>query len=460
MLATGLVAIDSTVIATAIPTVVRDLGGFAQFPWLFSVYLLAQAVTVPIYGKLADLFGRKPVILLGISLFLLGSILCGFAWSMLALIIFRTVQGLGAGAIQPITITIAGDLYTLAERGKVQGYLASVWGISAVVGPSLGGLFSEYLTWRWIFFINVPLCLIAAATLIRSLHERVTRSRPRLDYLGAGLLATGCTLLILGLLEGGLGWAWSSVTSVAVLVSGAALLVVFVLVELRAAEPVLPLWVFRRRILVMSSLVSVTVGAVLLGLTTYVPTFVQSVMGAGPLVAGFALATLTVGWPISASQSSKLYLRIGFRATGLIGCALVIAGAVLMVLLGEQTTVPMVGIACFIVGAGLGLVVSPTVIVSQSTVGWSERGVVPANNMFSRSIGSAVGVAVFGAIANAALGGIHTAPAIARASHHVFIAVAVAAVLMVVAMSALPRLGPEWTPAPGPAQDPLGATAD
>jgi EmrB/QacA subfamily drug resistance transporter len=459
MLATGLVAIDSTVIATAIPTVVGDLGGFAQFPWLFSVYLLAQAVTVPIYGKLADLFGRKPVILIGISLFLLGSILCGFAWSMLALIIFRTVQGLGAGAIQPMTITIAGDLYTLAERGKVQGYLASVWGISAVVGPSLGGLFSEYLSWRWIFFINVPLCLIAAATLIRSLRERVARGRPRLDYLGAGLLATGCTLLILGLLEGGVAWAWSSATGVGVLVAGAALLVAFVLVERRTAEPVLPLWVFRRRILVMSSLVSVGVGAVLLGLTSYVPTFVQSVVGTGPLVAGFALATLTVGWPITASQSSKLYLRIGFRATGLIGCTMVIAGSVLMVMLGEQTSVPMVGIACFIVGAGLGLVASPTVIVAQSTVGWSERGVVTANNMFSRSIGSAVGVAVFGAIANAALAGTHTAPAIARASHHVFIGVAVAAVLTTVAMSALPRLILEPTAAPDPVPDPLAATA-
>jgi MFS family permease len=370
------------------------------------------------------------------------------------------VQGLGAGAIQPMTITIAGDLYTLAERGKVQGYLASVWGISAVVGPSLGGLFSEYLSWRWIFFINVPLCLIASATLIRSLRERIARGRPRLDYLGAGLLATGCTLLILGLLEGGVAWAWSSATGVGVLAAGAVLLVAFVLVEQRTAVPVLPLWVFRRRILVMSSLVSVGVGAVLLGLTSYVPTFVQSVVGTGPLVAGFALATLTVGWPITAAQSSKLYLRIGFRATGLIGSVMVIAGAVMMVLLGEQTSVTMVGIACFIVGAGLGLVASPTVIAAQSTVGWSERGVVTANNMFSRSIGSAVGVAVFGAIANAALAGTHTVPAIARASHHVFIGVAAAAVLMAVAMSALPRLNLEPAAAPGPVPDPLAAAAD
>ena len=176
MLATSLVALDSTIVATAVPSIVADLGGFSQFPWLFSVYLLAQAVSVPVYGKLSDLFGRKPIMLFGIGLFLLGSILCGFAWSMPALIAFRAVQGLGAGAVQPMSITIAGDIYTLAERAKAQGYLASVWAMSAVVGPTLGGVFAQYLTWRWIFFVNIPLCALAAWMLIRRFHEAV---RPR-----------------------------------------------------------------------------------------------------------------------------------------------------------------------------------------------------------------------------------------------------------------------------------------
>ena len=210
MLCTGLVALDSTIIATAVPSVVRDLGGFSQFPWLFSIYLLTQAVTVPLYGKFADIFGRKPVMFFGIAVFLLGSVLCGVAWSMPALIAFRALQGLGAGAVQPMSITIVGDLYTVEERARVQGYLASVWGASSVVGPALGGVFSEYVSWRWIFFVNLPLGALAAWVLARRFHEKVTRSAHRIDYLGATLLTAGCSLLILGLLEGGVAWAWGS----------------------------------------------------------------------------------------------------------------------------------------------------------------------------------------------------------------------------------------------------------
>ena len=178
MVSTGLIAIDSTILATAVPSIVRELGGFSSFPWLFSVYLLAQAVTVPIYAKLADTIGRKPLMLFGIGLFLLGSVLCGFAWSMPALIAFRAVQGLGAGAVQPMSITIAGDIYTVAERAKMQGYIASVWGVSSVVGPTLGGLFAQLHLWRWIFFVNVPLCLLAGALISRNFHERVERRQP------------------------------------------------------------------------------------------------------------------------------------------------------------------------------------------------------------------------------------------------------------------------------------------
>lgn len=440
MLSMSLVAIDSTIIATAVPSVVADLGGFGQFPWLFSVYLLAQAVSVPIYGKLADLFGRKPIMLVGIGLFLVGSILCGTAWSMLSLIAFRALQGLGAGAIQPMSMTIAGDIYTLEERGRVQGYLASVWGVSAVIGPTLGGVFSEYLTWRWIFLVNIPLCVVAALALSRNFHEEVSRRPHRIDYAGAALLALGCSLVILGLLEGGQAWAWFSPPGIGVIAAGTALMALFVLVQRRAAEPVLPLWMLRRRILVAGNLVAVGVGAVLIGLTSYVPTFVQRVLGTGPLVAGFALAALTVGWPLTASQSSKVYLRIGFRSTALIGSAVTIIGAVLTAALGAHSSVEFVAFSCFVVGAGLGFVAAPVLIAAQNTVGWAERGVVTATNMFSRSIGSALGVAFFGAIANASLGsGPPSGPALARAAHHVFIGAAVVAVLMGLAAAMMPH---------------------
>ena len=445
MVATALVAIDSTIIATAVPSIVSNIGGFAEFPWLFSIYLLAQAVTVPVYGKLADLFGRKPVMLCGIALFLIGSIMCGAAWSIVVLIAFRAVQGLGAGAIQPIAITIVGDLYSLEERAKVQGYVASVWGVSAVIGPTLGGVFSEYASWRWIFFVNIPLCALAGFMIMTRFHERVARSRPTIDYRGAALLTVGLTLVILGVLEGGQAWAWDSPQSLAILVAGAVLLVAFVLVERTAPDPVLPLWVLRRRLLVTSSLVSAAVGAMVLGLSSYIPTYVQDSLGTGPLVAGFALATLTLGWPVSASQSGKLYLRVGFRITALIGSALVVIGAAGLLLLTASSSVVQVGVTCFVIGLGMGLTATPTLIAAQSTVEWNQRGVVTGNNLFSRSLGSALGVAVFGALANAVIGnstalqtGHVAASSLAHAVHHVFIAVVVVAVAIAVLVALMP----------------------
>src|SRR3954447_8566231 len=350
MLSTALIAVDATIIATAVPSIVRDIGGFAEFPWLFSIYLLAQAGSVPIYGKLSDLFGRKPVILWGIGLFLIGSVMCGAAWNVWLLIAFRVVQGLGAGAIMPTTITIVGDLYSVQERAKVQGYIASVWGISSVVGPTLGGVFAEYVSWRWIFFVNIPLCVFAATMIVRRFTEKLDRSRPSIDYRGAALLTVGLTLVILGVLEGGQAWAWDSPASIAILAIGAAALVAFGFVERTAAEPVLPLWVFRRRLLVASGLTSFGIGAILLGLSSYVPTYVQSALGTGPLVAGFALATLLLGWPIAASQSGRLYLRIGFRGCALIGTSVVLIGSVLLQFLGLGSTVYLVALFCLIIG--------------------------------------------------------------------------------------------------------------
>ncbi|MGW5918873.1 MDR family MFS transporter [Nocardia fluminea] len=440
MLSTGLVALDSTIIATAVLTITDTLGGFAMFPWLFSIYLLAQAVTVPIYGKLADMVGRKPVILFGIAAFAVGSLLCGLATSMVALIAFRAIQGIGAGAIQPMTMVIAGDLYTLAERAKVQGYLAGVWASSAVLGPLLGGLFADHLSWRWIFLINLPLCAVAAWMLLRHFTESAVRHTQRIDYLGAILLTAGAGALILALLEGGQAWAWTSPVSLTLFVGSVAVLALFAVVELRTANPILPLWIFTRRVVIASSTVSLLVGAVILGLTSYVPTFAQGVLGTTALVAGLTVGGLTLGWPLAATLSGRLYLRWGFRISGIAGSTIAALGCATTLLVGTQSSPWQIAASCFLIGCGMGLVASPTLIAAQASAEWHERGVVTSANMFARSLGSALGVAVFGAIVNAGIHDPdHPAPdELAHGIHLVFVAMLAMAVVMLIAAATMP----------------------
>lgn len=449
MLSVGLVAIDSTILATAVTAIVRDLGGFAQFPWLFSVYLLGQAVAVPIYGKISDLVGRKAVMIFGIAMFVIGSILCGLAWNMTALIVFRAVQGLGAGAVQPMGMTIVGDIYSVAERAKVQGYLASVWAIAAVTGPTLGGIFADTIGWRWVFWINVPLGLAAGWVLIRRFHENVKRARHRIDYAGAALIALGSALLVLGLLEGGVRWEWGSWQSLSVLGGGVLALVAAALVERRAAEPILPSWIFKDRMQMGADTVGLMAGAVLIGLTSFVPLYGQGALHTSALVAGLALAALSLGWPLAAANSGRLYLRIGFRDTSTIGAFLTILGAVTLLPLGPTSSIWHVAASCFLIGMGMGLMVSPTMVALQASVPWHQRGVATSANAFSRSIGSALGAAVFGALANASLGiqvgGAKLDPSdftpaqMSDAVHLVFVGTLVAAVLALFAVLLMPR---------------------
>jgi EmrB/QacA subfamily drug resistance transporter len=449
MLSVGLIAIDATILATAVPSIVNDLGGFAQFPWLFSIYLLAQAVSVPIFAKFTDLMGRKPIMLVGIGLFVLGSILCGIAWSMPALIAFRALQGLGAGAVQPTAMTIIGDIYSVAERARVQGYVASVWALSSVVGPTLGGLFVDFLNWRWIFFVNVPLGALAAWWLFRRFHEKVVRKQHRIDVGGSALLGVGSSLIILGLLEGGILWQWSSVPSITILTVGVLLMILFGVVERRAAEPILPGWLFRSRLLNSTNLAALGVGVLLIGLTSFIPLYAQGVLHTTALVAGFALAALTLGWPLAASVAGRIYLKIGFRRTALIGAVVIMIGSALLTLLSSHSSVWQVAATCFVIGMGLGLVASPTLIAAQAAVDWDRRGVVTGTFVFSRSMGSALGIAVFGAIANASLsrriGGHISSTAsgipagiLEPALHKVFLAAAVTALLLAAAVLIMP----------------------
>lgn len=441
MLTSGLAAIDTTIVATAVPQIVADLGGFSVFPWIFSIYLLTQAVTVPIYGRLSDVFGRKPVLLVGVAGFLGGSILCALAWNMLTLIVFRGVQGLAAGAILPTTTTIVGDLYEPAERGRVQGYLASVWGMSAVIGPTVGGFFAEYWTWRGIFWLNLPLGIGALWLLQRHLHERVERRAHQIDYAGAATLSAGCAVLILALLEGGVSWAWTSDVSIALFTIAAVLLGAFVHIERVVVEPILPLWIFRHRTLVAGNLAGLAIGAVLIGQTSYVPTYAQRVAGAGAVVAGLAMATMTVGWPLAATFAPRVYVKLGYKRTSLLGGVIAVGGCLLLVLfVHADSGVWRVALASFVLGIGMGFASVSTTVAVQSVVGWGRRGVVTGSNWFIRTLGSAVGIAVFGSIANSRLAHRkHTPETIYTAVHGVFWALAAAALIGVVAQALLPR---------------------
>lgn len=444
MLATGLVALDATIIATASATIATELGAFEQVPWLFSSYLLAQAVSTPLAGRLSDILGRKKLILAGVGLFLVGSVLCGAAWSMGALIAGRVLQGLGAGTVMPVSQTIAADIYTLEERAKVQGYLASVWAVSSVVGPTLGGVFSEFLSWQWIFWINIPLCLVAAWVIARRYHEPAhDDERDPIDYLGALLLTASSSLLLLGLLEGGSAWGWASVPSITIFALSAVAGVGFVQRALRARHPIVDLRLLRRRVIGAASAISLVVGVVVLGLSTYVPIYVQGVLGYGPLIAGFALAAMMVGWPLAASNSGRLYLRLGFRLTAIIGASLVALGAATTLTFDDETPLIVVATAPFSVGLGMGLTAVPTLIAAQASVGRAIRGSVTGVNTFARSLGSAVGVAVCGALVNAHA---HVGPdgtpegaGLMEGLHLVFIVVSVSAVVLAALATLMPR---------------------
>ncbi|SEE74444.1 MDR family MFS transporter [Ruania alba] len=450
MLASALVALDATILATASTTIAGELGAFDQVPWLFSSYTLAQAVTVPVYGRLADVLGRKRVMLAGIGLFLLGSVLCAIAWTMPALIAFRVIQGIGAGAIMPMSMTIASDIYTLAERAKTQGYLASVWAISSVAGPTFGGVFAQFVSWRWIFWINVPFAVAAAALLWRHFREP-ERSGPRepIDVRGAVLLTLGSALLVGVLLEGGT-WGWGSPLTVGLFGIALALLTAFGLYARRAVHPIFDVRVLRRRIIGASTLASLMVGVLVLGLSTYVPIYAQGVLGYGPLLSGFALAALTLGWPIAATLSGRVYLRFGFRLTGLLGSTIALTGAALTLLLGEGSELWHVAACCFVIGIGMGLTASPTLIAAQTSADWAQRGAVTGTNMFARSLGSAAGVAVFGGVVNArtvlGVDGLPEGPGLAAAMHLVFIGALAVTVVLLVAVALMPKDRPARLP--------------
>ncbi|MER5770354.1 MFS transporter [Streptomyces sp. NPDC001985] len=414
MTGTALAALDGTIVSTAVPQIVGDLGGFSVFSWLFSGYLLAVTVTLPVYGKFSDTLGRKPVLIAGIVLFLIGSLLSALAWNMASLIAFRIVQGLGGGALQGTVQTIAADLYPLKERPRIQARLSTVWAVSAVAGPAVGGLLATWADWRWIFLINLPVGAVALWLIVRHLREPVRTGaapsggaalRSRIDWAGALAVFGAGAALLTGLVQGGVAWPWFSAPSLALFGAGAVLVAVTVVVERRAAEPILPGWVWRRRTIAAANLALGALGLLMIAPMVFLPTYAQSVLGLGPTAAGFVLSVMTISWPISAALSSRLYNRIGFRDTAAIGMGLAALTLAVFPLLPYPGSAWQPALLMLVLGAALGLFQLPLIVGVQAGVGWSERGTATGSILFYRQIGQSVGAALFGAVANAVLAG-------------------------------------------------------
>ncbi len=405
-LLTGLAmaALEMTVVSTAMPTVIGDLGGIQHYSWVFTAYLLASTVTVPLYGKLADLYGRKPIMLLGIALFLAGSAASGLSHSMTQLIVFRTIQGIGAGSMQPIALTIVGDIFELKERAKMQGVFGAVWGVAGLIGPMLGGLIVHYFSWRWVFYINLPFGIASAALLVTGLHERVERKAHSIDVLGAVLLAS----VIVSLLAAFHGREYAMVCAPLAAVCFA----LFVRLERRVREPILPLELFQRRVIAVSSAAGGLIGAAMLSTVTFVPLFVQGVLGGTPVEAGSAITPMVVGWPIASAISGRLIPKIGFRIPirgGLAISALSACALAMLLRPGCGMLVPSLGTACF--GIGLGFANTALLIAVQTSVAWKQRGVATASTMFFRTVGGALAIGGLGAVLAAGFAHDPTIPA-------------------------------------------------
>ena len=396
-----MIAIEATIVSTAMPQIAGQLGDLHLYAWVFSSFLLTQTATTVVFGKLADLFGRKPVLLVGIAVFLLGSTLCGFAWSMSSLIAFRLLQGVGAGAIQPVSLTVVGDLYSVEERGRIQGWLASVWGISSVLGPLTGGLIIQHLSWSWIFWINLPIGLAAAAGFTVFLREDVAKGVRSLDVAGAALFAVTIAALMLAITEAGtIGGSRTASWSAGVFLLGAAL---FVWQERRARDPMLAFSLWGRRAIAATNITTLLSGMAIIGLTTFLPMFVQGVMGRSPLVAGFTLTAKVLRWPDGATVAARNFRRFGLRATLLFGAALLPVGALAFLVLTPGAAPAVAGGGSLVMGLGMGFLSTAAIVLIQGSVGWAERGSATASNIFSRNLGSTLGATVLGGVLNLSL---------------------------------------------------------
>lgn len=403
MLAMFVSAVEATIVTTAMPVIASDLGGFSRYSWVFSAYLLMSTVTILLYGKFADLYGRKPVFLFGMAVFLIGSILCGLALSMEQLIVYRLIQGLGAGAVMPIATTIIGDIYSTEERAKIQGYLSSVWGISAILGPVLGGGIVLYLSWQYIFWINIPLGVLSMIGIGIFLREPEIEKEVRVDYKGVVLLTASLTLILYWLTEGGQAFPRTSMIGFSILIIGLILLGGFVRIERRATNPIMPFTVWKNPVILYANLVSFLTGFILMAVSTYLPTYVTGVMEQPAIVSGFTLTAMSIGWPIASFFAGHLLVRYGTFIVAILGGLSLVVGAVLFVLMNPTSGPIWAAVASFFVGIGMGLTTTGFVVTIQGAVPRRERGAATAANSFMRNLGNTMAAAFFGAILNYAL---------------------------------------------------------
>ena len=397
-----MVAMEGTIVATAMPTIVGALGGIDLFTWIFGAYLLTQAVLIPIYGRLSDIYGRKPVLLFGIGVFLVGCTLCGLAWNMVSLIVFRVVQGIGAGALIPVSQTVVADIYTGEARARMQGYISSTFGSAAVIGPMIGGVIATHVSWKAIFWINVPFGIIAASLLTVALKEETRRRRHQIDYIGAILMASATALIMVALIHAD---TFSVAALAGVFCVSAILLAALIFYEGRTAEPMIPVRLYRDRLIAGGNWVGAANGAISMAVIGFLPVYMRALMGSSTLLSGMALGTLSVFWPFGGFVGSRLVLRMPYRYSSTIGGVILVIGISLLIMLhpGASPLQPIVAVG--VMGLGMGITNISFVVAIQANVDWSQRGAAMSSVFFSRIIGQSFGSAVFGGIFNAGLAG-------------------------------------------------------
>jgi EmrB/QacA subfamily drug resistance transporter len=397
MLSLFLASMESTVVATAMPTIVGQLGGLEHYSWVFSAFMLASTTAVPLYGKLSDIYGRRKLYVSAMALFLIGSVWCGWANNMTQLIFARALQGIGAGGIMPLAFILIGEMFTLEQRAKMQGLFSGVWGVSSIIGPLLGGFFVDQLSWRWIFYINVVPGLLAAALVAFAWRDQArSHERPAVDYAGAALLTVSVVMLLLGLMGSGIS-SW-------VLIAAALVLFILLLwVERRAADPVLPLSLFRDGLFSTATAHGILTGWALFGSVSFIPLFVQAVLGTSATQAGITITPMLLGWVTASIVGTRLMLTIGYRKLGLIGTAAFTVGAFLMSTAGMNTSQISLMIFVALMGIGMGLSIPSFLIAVQTSVERRQLGTATSTLQFSRSIGGTLGVSVMGAALSARL---------------------------------------------------------